>query len=369
VTTKFPIVKIDRATMQELLPLVMHKGLFSNYNTLPEKAELLNAAKEKMGISVLTFEQERKILSNAGEYRTNNYVVRDYGDYAIGFTSRMFLDHLEEAEKNCKNTLCSDEDKRKIELALSRIKVYKLAHKLALIILSEAYEQGKFEELIISKQKILQYLNYSSDDKFIYQDISDAIFSLRWLDYQIFEYRTKTKVGEKAKTVGNFIYNIREDKTSYTFWVNRLFVGCIQHFFTDEKNDRSKFERGYITYPTAVLPMTRHYSAPAYLLFHFLICESGNSKLKEEGTKVVAHKLQKFIIESKINYTQPSKNVNAVLDAFDEVKIIEKIVPSPDELKAIKAEDALKTTVYISFPSRIKDLDKKIRSNLLVLKK
>ena len=367
-TTKFPVVKIDRATMQELLPLLVHKGIFSNYSTLPEKAELLENAKKDLCVNELSAEQEREILCKAGEYKTNNYVVRDYGDYAIGFTARLFIDRLEEAEEICKNKLYTDEDKRNIEKALSKIKVYKLAHKIALIILSEAYNQGKFEELIISKQKILEYLNYSSDDKYIYEDLTDAIFSLRWLDYQIFEYRTKTKVAEKAKTVGNFIYNLREDNNRYTFWINRVFVGCIQFFFSDRKNDKSNFSRGYFSYPTSVLPMTRYYSTPAYLLVHFLICESGNSKLKEKGTKVVAYKLQRFIDEAKINYSQPSKRVNAILDAFEEVKIIERIVPSPDELKAIKAEDAINTTVYISLPSRIKDLDQKIQSNLLVLK-
>jgi hypothetical protein len=103
-------------------------------------------------------------------------------------------------------------------------------------------------------------------------------------------------------------------------------------------------------------------------LSNFLICESGNSKLKEKGTKVVAYKLQRFVDEAKINYSQPSKRVNAILDAFEEVKVIEKIVLSLEELKAIKADDALNTTVYISLPSRVNDLDKKIRSMVLVLK-
>jgi hypothetical protein len=367
-STKFPVVKIDRATMQELLPLLMNKGIFSNYNTLPEKAQLLNAAKAEMRVSELTFDQERKILSTAGEYKTSNFVIRDFNDYAIGFSARLYIDGLEEAEKICKDTLYTNEDKRKIETALSRIKVYKLAHKIALIILSEAYAQGKFEELSISKQKILEYLNYSSRDKYIYEDITDAIFSLRWLNYQIYEYRTKARVEEPARTVGNFIYNLREGTYTYTFWINRLFAGCVQYFFSNGKNDKSKFERGYITYPTAALPMTRHYSTSAYLLSNFLICENGNSKLKEKGTKVVAYKLQRFIDRAKINYSQPSKCVNAVLDALEEIKIIEKIVPSPEELKAIRAVDALNTMVYISLPSRIKDLDKKIRSNLLVLK-
>ena len=366
-STKFPVVKIDRATMQELLPLLMHKGIFSNYSALPEKAELLENAKKELCANELSAEQEREVLTRAGEYKTNNYVVRDYGEYAIGFSARLYVDRLEEVEEFCQSNLCN-EDKTKLVSALKRIKLYKLAHKIALVILSEIYLQGKFENLTISKHKILQQLNYSTNEKYIYKDISDAVFSLTWLDYQIFEYKTKSKVEEEAKTVGNFIYNVREDKNSFTVWINRLFVGCIQHFFTNNKNDKSTFTRGYISYPTAVLPMTRNYSTPAYLLTNFLICESGNSKLKEKGIKVVAYKLQRFIDEARINYSQMSKRVNKILDALNEVEIIEKIEPTITELENMKADEALNTTIYISVNSRIKDLDQKIRSNLLVLK-
>ncbi len=65
-----------------------------------------------------------------------------------------------------------------LEKALERIRLYKLAHKVALIILSEAYIQRKYEELEITKEKIINYLGLDANDKYIYQDLSDVMFSL-----------------------------------------------------------------------------------------------------------------------------------------------------------------------------------------------
>ena len=71
----YPIVKIDRTTITEILPIFINKGIFSNYEDLPERADLLNKHKETLGVSELTKEQERECLSQVGEYKTNKYVV------------------------------------------------------------------------------------------------------------------------------------------------------------------------------------------------------------------------------------------------------------------------------------------------------
>ena len=110
---------------------------------------------------------------------------------------------------------------------LQRVRLNKLGHKIAMIILSEVYHQKKWEGLVIPKQRIMEYLGYTSVNKYIYGHISEVIFSLRWLDYKIIEYNTKIKVREDRKTTGNFIYNLIEDPKSYTLWVNKLFVGSV----------------------------------------------------------------------------------------------------------------------------------------------
>lgn len=85
-----------------------------------------------------------------------------------------------------------------------------------------------------------------------------------------------------------------------------------------------------------VLPMTKDHNAPAYLLTHFLILDSGNNKLNDEEYKVVAYAAGRFIDEFGIGYKRPSDRKNELLKAIEEVEIIEKIEPSIEELKSIK---------------------------------
>ena len=294
-TDRYPIVMIDRTTSQEILPMFMHRGLFSNYNSLPELNDLLENARIALGVDQLSKQQEREILSEAGEYRSDNYVFKDSGSYVIAFSAKLYLDYLSDLEtKMQKQQSSSTNNEEEVEKALKRIRLYKLAHKVALIILSEAYIQRKFEEVEITKERILEYLGLDTSDKYIYSDIDDVVFSLRWLNYQIFEYKTKNPLSKNSKSVGNFIYNINEDAKTYKFWINKVFVGCVQHLITDErhdKNDRPQlFERGYIRYPTSLLPLTRDYTSNAYMLLHFLVTDFGNSKLRDGNCKVVAYK-------------------------------------------------------------------------------
>ena len=107
----------------------------------------------------LTQQQEREILSSAGSYRTAAHVARDYGNYVIYFSARMYLDGLKEAEEILSRAIWK---RIKIERALERIRLYKLAYRLVLIILSEAYIQRKYQGLVIPKSKILNYLRYNA---------------------------------------------------------------------------------------------------------------------------------------------------------------------------------------------------------------
>ncbi len=121
-SSTYPIVKIDRTTITEILPIFINKGIFSNYDDLPERADLLENYKEELGIPELSKEQVREYLSQIGEYKTDNYVVRDYGNYLIAFSLNAYQGNLNDD--------------------LQRVRLNKLGHKIAMIILSEVYHQG-----------------------------------------------------------------------------------------------------------------------------------------------------------------------------------------------------------------------------------
>ena len=167
-TEQFPIVKIDRMTGQEMLPLFLQKGIFSNYKALPTKEELLDKAKLEMGVESFTKAQERIILQSERVYRTTNYIVRNFGNFEVGFGLSFLMNNY------------SDDQ---LDEALGRVSLYKLGHRLASIILAEVYIQGKTIDLVISKEKLLKYLGYSSYEKQIYTQIDDAMFSLMTLNY------------------------------------------------------------------------------------------------------------------------------------------------------------------------------------------
>lgn len=296
--SKFPIVKIDRTTITEILPIFINKGIFSNYEDLPERADLLNMHKETLGVSELTKEQERECLSQVGEYKTNKYVVRDYGSYLIAFSLNAYNGNLNDD--------------------LRRVRLNKLGHKIAVLILSEVYNQRKWTDLEIPKHKIVEYLGYTSNDRHIYRDISDLMFSLRWLDYPIIEYSKKVKIKEDKKTTGNFIYNLSEDSKSYTLCINKFFVGSVASVLTSDRNKLpdNAFSRGYLDYPTYLLPLSKDYSQGAYLLSTFLMAEKGNAKLNTKEHKVVAYRIPKLMEIMKLGYSRDDKNYQAFLNAL-----------------------------------------------------
>lgn len=337
----FPIVKIDRTTAQEWLPTLMNKGIFSNYCQLKTLDSIIEEKKAASGGAPLTNEQIREACTQAGEYRTKRFVFHDYGNYAIGFDIKMYYEFLNQAE-----AYLSDEiDPEKINHALRQIHLYKLGHKIAMIILSEAYKQRKYEELTISKADIVRYLGYNTEDKQIYQDIDEAMFSLRWLNYIFYQYRTTKKVGKNSMTTGNFIYNLQDDGKSYTVWINKVFLGCIEFVLCDETNKladgekKQAFSRGYYGYDTALLPMMRNYSTPAYLLSHFLVLDSGNAKLNTGENKIVAYKISRFMEEAGIRHSRPSKRKNAFIKALQEVTLINRTEPGIEELREVKPGD------------------------------
>ena len=349
-SSTYPIVKIDRTTITEILPIFINKGIFSNYDDLPERADLLNQLKKNLNVTELTSEQEREYLSQVGEYKTDDYVVRDYGNYLIAFSLNAYQGNLKED--------------------LQRVRLNKLGHKIAMIILSEVYHQRKWEGLVIPKQKILDYLGYTSANKYIYGHISEVMFSLRWLDYKIIEYSTKVKVREDRKTTGNFIYNLIEDSKSYTLWINKLFVGSIVYVLSSDKSTlpTGAFKRGYFSYPTTLLPLSKNYSQGAYLLTNFLMAEKGNNKLNTQVHKVIAYKIPKYMEVMKLNYTRNDKNYQAFLRDLGHCKFIDRVDPDLSTLKRLKPSKIKDQVVRIFIKKDIKQLDAEIKSNHLVTK-
>ena len=198
------------------------------------------------------------------------------------------------------------------------------------------------------------------------------MFSLSWLDYQKYEYKTKNPLSKNRKSFGNFIYNVEEDAKSFKVWVNKMFFGCVEHLITDEKHDKDErselFERGYVKYPTSLIPLTKDYSGAAYMLVNFLVTDSGNAKLKEGNLKVVAYKGSKLIEEARINYSRKRDEVEELLASLSEIELIEKLEPSLEELKKMKPNGVYDTVIKIFIKKSAQGINDEIKSNLLVAK-
>ncbi|MCX6170951.1 MAG: hypothetical protein NTX65_16575 [Ignavibacteriales bacterium] len=361
---KYPIVRIDRSTMQDFLPMLMHKGIFSNYLSLPIKEEILETERKRLGVAELTPELQRSALTAAGQYRSTNFVVRDFGDYAIAFSANMYADYIGKIETELldKKTHCTDP----VEDGLKRVRLFKLAHRLVLVILSKVYEKRTFTQLEISKHEMRDWLGYSSSEKNIYRDISDAMFSLTWLNYQIFKYRNKTKIDPRYKAFGNFIYNVVETPKGYIIDVNMKFVGCVSSLFNDKRgNTPEMFERGYLSYPTSIISATREYSTAAYLLTNYLIAEQGNVQLNDKDYKVVAFTVKRFMWVMNINSGRATKRKAEFLKALAEIAIISEISPSVANLTNLSPSELENTVIHIKVKSDVKELDSDIKSNHL----
>lgn len=350
------IVKIDRTTMQEYLPMLTNRGVFSNYNNLPMKDEILAKEKERLSVDKLTEKEEREILTKVGYYKTKAYVVRDYGDYVIGFSAKMYLDNLNNTEMDLKEEVLKDQyGEAKIQEALSKINTYKLAHKLSIIILGEVHKQKKHEGIIISKKTLVDALGYETSEKQIYADIREAITSLRWLDYIIYKYNTKLKLKNESRTTGNFIYNLSENAVEYKLWVNPLFVGCVIQMMSDNtglssEEKKELLNRGYVNYPLDHIKKTREISDGAYFLGNYMLTQNGNPKLNTKTNKVISVSYDKLISESKISHTREYDKTRKLINALNEIDFIEKITPSIENLQLMSTKQIKSQTFRIFIP-------------------
>lgn len=84
-------------------------GVFSNYHNLPAKDEILVKERQRLSVNKLSEQQEREIPSQVGYYKTKSYVVKDFGDYLIGFSAKMYLDNLNTTEMDLKDEVLREE--------------------------------------------------------------------------------------------------------------------------------------------------------------------------------------------------------------------------------------------------------------------
>jgi hypothetical protein len=349
--SQFPTVKIDSNTITELLPVFINKGIFSKYEDLPERADLLDQLKINLGVTELTTEQEREYLTQIGEYRTDDFVVRDNGNYLIKFTLSRYNGSLKDD--------------------LQRVRLNKLGHRIAMVILSEVYSQRKWTDLEIPKKRILEYLGYSSASKQIYGDIKDIMFSLRWLEYELTEFRNNNSIKPKVIKTGNFIYDLEMNPKSYILDINKKFVGSIVYVLTRDKStlpENAFKKRPYIDYPTTFLPLSKDYSQGAYLLATYLMTQLGNSKLNTSTHKVIAQRISTLMEIMKLNYSREDRNYQAFLNALEETQIIDRVNPDISTLREMKICGIQDQVVHLYVKKDIKLLDTEIKSNLWVTK-
>jgi len=336
---EYPIVKIDRVTEQDLLPLLLHKDIFKNYSNLPTREALIEAEQKRLQKTVLSFDEERAALKRAGEYRWGDVVVRDYGDHAIGFSGRLYLDYIQQTEnllrKLQQEPSLYEEDNKKIEEGLRQVSLYRMAHRLAHLTLSQVYTQKKVKGLTIQKEDIIKFLGHTPKDKKVYQDIKESYRNLMLCSFQRwnFSYTGTRKKPEQVRdhTIGTFIYNLKEDPKAYTLDVNEKFVGCVYNLIQNSLKPKKKrgeiFSRGYFDYPTRLLTLTRHYPLSVELLTNFLISEKGNAKLNTREMKVIAYKGKRYAQAANITYKRKNRRYRELLEALEKVEIIEKIEP------------------------------------------
>lgn len=359
----YPIVKIDRITLHELLPLVMQEGLFNDYKSLKSQEEILESHKNQLGVENLKDEEIRKVLTKEKIYKKGNYIIRNYGSYVIGFNIKDYFDSI---NKNLDSV--SEEE---IESILKKLRLNQLAYKLMIIILSEAYLQSKFEDLVISKAEIFDYLGKSSNSKYLYEDISNTITSLRWLNYQKYNYKTKNPLADEKSAIGTFLTNYIETKKEFHFWINPNFLGSVLHLITKMKNSPYKkyLKRGYISFPTIAIRYMKYISSYENMLFNFLICDSGNPKLNSKMYKVVAYKPMKLIEELGIKNSRPDMAIRKLIETLKNSILVSKTEPTIEELEKTKPDSLKNKVIRIYTLISAVSLGKKIESLLKILSK
>jgi len=374
---QYPIAKIDRVTGQDLLPILLQKSIFTNYSDLQTKEEIIEQERIRLNKERLDFEEQRAALTRAREYRQGVYVTRDYGNFVIGFSCKLYLGCIKEHEDTLTEALKQPqlfpEVMEEIERGLESIRLYRLAHKIAHIVLTEVYRQRKIKGLVIPKEQMIRLLGYEPNEKQIYQRIERALTSLLVCSYKIWDYEftpgyKKRTDRPSSKEIGLFIWRLKITQKDYILNVSDVYVGCVNQLLLEDKTpkrERKKlFSRGYYDWVSRIYTLTKDESISVELLSLFFIREDGNKKLKRSRIKVITHKVEKLAREALVTHKRPRQRYHQLIEALEKVEIIEKIEPPIDELRQLKPAKGLKTVLHIHMASSAKELDKLIESKI-----
>ncbi len=368
---EFPIAKIDRTTSDELLPLFLTKGIFSNFNKIPHIQDLADEEAKKIKRK-LTAKERKDLEVKTKEYKKDGYVWKEFPQYAIGFSYMQFTEYLEKVESEYQEKKGEAElkpflfpdMKREIEEVLRKVRLYKKGQSLTYGILGEAFLQKKFFEVELLKKNAVYYIGKTPQQKAAYQQVKEILNSLRWLSYKVIG-----REGAKIKgAIGNFIFNIEEKGNEYILDINPKYVGCIKYFIEDKelhtKQKRKElFNRGYFNFPMKALVISGDYSIATEEFRNYLLREKGNKHLNTKKYKVISQKVKVYIGKAHLGYKQRSKNykvfLNEILPTLIRDKFISKIEPSLNKLKALPPKRAYESNLKLYIP-HIKELEKNL---------
>ncbi|MEA1963608.1 MAG: hypothetical protein U9O41_00510 [Candidatus Aerophobetes bacterium] len=371
VIPEFPVANIDRVTSDELLPLFLTKGIFSNFNNIPHIQDLADEEAKKIKRK-LTAKERRDLEVKTKEYKKGGYVWKEFPQYAIGFGYEQFTEYLDKVENEYQEKQKQAEVKpflfpdmqREIEEVLRKVRLYKKGQSLAYGILGEAYLQRKWLETELSKEKAVYYIGKTPEQKEAYQQVKKILNSLRWLSYKVIGRGNSKLKG----AIGNFIFNIQEKGDKYLLDINPRYVGCIQNFAEDkELHNKQKrkelFSSGYFGFPMKALAISGDYSTATEELRNYFLREKGNSHLNTKNHKVISQKVKVYINRAYLGYKQRSKNyqvfVNEILPTLKRDKFISKLEPSLNKLKALSPKRGYEVNLKV-YMKHIKELDKNL---------
>jgi hypothetical protein len=311
------VSKIDRHTFQNNLTIL--KTLFTKgVGALPQFDDTLKKHAEKLGRSAgvgsLTLEEKFECLSATGEYVHGPYICRCVGRRIIKFDYMAWI-----ADKKEKDTLISrSHDNSGSKKAIpthfdaSHFRLNVAAHKIACLILHLAFIQGRLDGngVVLSKRHALKCLGFQTKDRFVYAVLGDAIDSLRFIGYVMYQPEDKN-----IQEIGRFINSTVEYRNRYIVNVNLNFIGCVTNF-GKKGAGKTDFQRGYFSWSPIVLWAARNYNTCGYLLAQLLVSDSGNHHFNDSEYRVIAYKPEVFFQKLQIHNQQFRKKFKSLLDAI-----------------------------------------------------
>lgn len=364
---QFPVVMMDATTHRSLLEPLKEKNIFNDRTKdLPKYNELIAAESGKLGRK-LSFTEERSLLTNTSQYIKDHYVIRDYGSYAIGFSTQVYIEKILDLERLLKGKDVEpdlfDQYTEEINKGLEQIHFWKHGYQIAKAILAEVAIQ-KSLKIEISKERLLQYLDIDKKSGYIYRLLEEVLMSLRTIDYVLYNFGLPKTKKDKFKMTGYFIYNLADSYKSYKISVNEYFVGCVLSYI-EGSNNRDDYQRGKMPYPTALIPAGSNMTDKAFYLMEYFTGEKGNPKLNTEEHKVISQKIRVYIDKCKLQNPRLGANYRNFLEALKETsRYYIKIEPDMKVLEKLKPSKAINTILRVYLDRDIQKFDDKLKSKI-----